>query len=202
MPRPRQRPPKAVLTRRWTRTCRASGASVVTVPRDAKIFTSLPRSGTVRAGPTARRDRRRPRPVPHTRSPDLPGRRSSIDPPIRQGHSTYGMPLVLGGLVPSVSPESQAGQALPHGPRTCCATMIRSPARPRIRNPPPRSDIRATATPIPARQHRSRSKVARRRDLRRYLRIRVRGQCRRRGWLYRHRHGRKPSIRAGGRSPR
>src|SRR5512132_4236441 len=35
--------------------------------------------------PTARRDRRRPRPLPHRRLPGLPGRRGPLHPPVRQG---------------------------------------------------------------------------------------------------------------------
>ncbi len=59
---------------------------------DAPIFTSLPRSGQRPRRPAARRDRRRPRPVPHRRLTGLPGRRRALDPTVRQGQSRH-LPL-------------------------------------------------------------------------------------------------------------
>jgi hypothetical protein len=52
---------------------------------DGHIFTSLPRAGTVRAAPPARRDRRRPRPLPHPGVPGLSRRGRPFDTPVRQG---------------------------------------------------------------------------------------------------------------------
>ena len=40
-------------------------------------------------GPAARRDRRRPRPLPHPRLPDLPGRRRPLHPAVRQGQGRH-----------------------------------------------------------------------------------------------------------------
>jgi len=94
---------------------------------DGHIFTSLPRSGTVRAARLPTRDRRLPGPLPRTPGADLPGRRRPLHPPIRQ---TQGRHLPLGrqhtaprrGLL--ASPTAPATPA-PGPPRS---TTPRSPA--------------------------------------------------------------------------
>ena len=51
---------------------------------DAHIFTTLPRGRPHPRRPTPRRNRRLPSPIPHPRIADVPGRRRTLDPPVRQ----------------------------------------------------------------------------------------------------------------------
>ena len=61
---------------------------------DGHIFTSLPRSGTVRAARLPARDRRRPGPLPRPPGADLPGRGRAVHPSVRQAQGRH---LPLGG---------------------------------------------------------------------------------------------------------
>jgi transposase len=76
------------------KTLEAQIAGQLAAHADGHIFTSLPRSGTVRAARLPARDRRLPRPVPRTPGADLPGRRRAVHPPVRQAQSRH---LPLGG---------------------------------------------------------------------------------------------------------
>ena len=72
-------------TRREERELEAEIIERLDAHADAHIFTSLPKAGHgVRAATAARRDRRRPRPLPRRRIPRRPGRRRPRHPRHRQ----------------------------------------------------------------------------------------------------------------------
>ena len=106
---------------------------------------ACPAPGTRARRPAARRDRRRPRPVPHRRLPGLPGRRRPLHPPVRQGRSRL-LPLGRGPTTPRRPLRLRRRQPprQPLGRRPL-------PTRPRPRTrPPPR---RARPGPRLGRHH-------------------------------------------------
>ena len=84
-------------------------------PRRGRSSPRLPRSGTRPRRPAARRDRRRPRPVPHRRLAGLPGRGRTLHPPVRQGQSRH-LPLGRRQTTPRRALRLRRPASLP-GPR-------------------------------------------------------------------------------------
>ena len=107
-------------------------------------------------GPATRRDRRRPRTIPHSRSPGLPGRRGTLDPAVRQGQ---GRRLPLGRRQTTPRRRHRLRRRLP--PRQPLGRRPLPPSpRPRPRPPPRRTH------PRPRLAARHLALLARRRPLR------------------------------------
>ena len=105
---------------------------------DSHIFTSLPRSGTVRAARLPTRDRRLPRPLPRPPGADLPGRRRPIHPPVRQAQGRH---LPLGGQQTAARRGLRLRRRLP--PRQPLGREdLQRRDHPRQRPPPRRADPR------------------------------------------------------------
>ena len=110
------------------------GRQLDTAPRRPHLHQPAPLRARPRR-PAAGRDRRLPRPVPHPRIADLPGRRSTLDPPVRQ----------------DCAPSGSAGPAT-NNSATPSATSPATPARP-TPGPPTSTTApapAATTTPTPS----------------------------------------------------